>query len=169
MFVGEIYRDMRLLVMLLLIVSLKSYGGDTSKLYDPHANVAKDIEAALNKAKSEKKHVLLQIGGNWCIWCYRLNSFIQTDTLLKRLVVDNYVLYHFNYSPENKNLAYLKKLGYPQRFGFPVLVVLNADGKQLHTQDSGLLEKGNGYDYEKVKSFLSNWSPGAFDDLFYKE
>ena len=169
MFVGEIYRDMRLLVMLLLIVSLKSYGGDTSKLYDPHANVAKDIEAALNKAKSEKKHVLLQIGGNWCIWCYRLNSFIQTDTLLKRLVVDNYVLYHFNYSPENKNLAYLKKLGYPQRFGFPVLVVLNADGKQLHTQDSGLLEKGNGYDYEKVKFFLRNWSPGAFDDLFYKE
>ena len=169
MFVGEIYRDMRLLVMLLLIVSLKTNGGDTSKLYDPHANVAKDIEEALNKAKSEKKHVLLQIGGNWCIWCYRLNSFIQTDTLLKRLVVDNYVLYHFNYSPENKNLAYLKKLGYPQRFGFPVLVVLNADGKQLHTQDSGLLEKGNGYDYEKVKSFLRNWSPGAFDDLFYKE
>jgi len=54
LFVGEIYRDMRLLVMLLLIVSLKSYGGDTSKLYDPHANVAKDIEAALNKAKVKK-------------------------------------------------------------------------------------------------------------------
>ena len=147
---------MRLLVMLLLVVSLESYGSDTSKLYNPHANVAQDIDAALKKAKSEKKHVLLQIGGNWCIWCYRLNSFIQTDTLLKKLIAGNYVLYHFNYSPENKNLAYLKKLAYPQRFGFPVLVILNADGKQLHTQDSALLEKGNGYDYEKVKSFLKN-------------
>ena len=160
---------MRLLFMIFLLVSLESYASDTTKLYNPHANVTKDVEAALNKAKKEKKHVLLQIGGNWCIWCYRLNSFIQTDTLLKKLTRENYVLYHFNYSPENKNLSYLKKLGYPQRFGFPVLVVLNSDGKQLHTQDSGLLEKGNGYDYEKVKSFLKNWSPAAFDDLFYKE
>ena len=160
---------MRLLVLFFLFVSVQSFGNDTTKLYNPRANVARDIEAALSKAKNEKKHVLLQIGGNWCVWCYRLNSFIQTDTLLKKIVRDNYVSYHLNYSPENKNLAYMKKLGYPQRFGFPVLVVLNADGKQLHTQDSALLEKGNGYDYEKVKSFLKNWAPGAFDDLFYKD
>jgi hypothetical protein len=60
-------------------------------------------------------------------------------------------------------------LGYPQRFGFPVLVVLDENGKQLHTQDSALLEKGNGYDREKVKSFLRNWAPGAFDEMLYKE
>jgi hypothetical protein len=88
---------------------------------------------------------------------------------MKKLLNDNYVLYHLNYSKENKNLEYLKKLGYPQRFGFPVLVVLNADGKQLHTQDSALLEKGNGYDEEKVKSFLRSWAPGAFDEMHYKE
>ena len=88
---------------------------------------------------------------------------------MKKLLTANYVYYHLNYSPENKNLDYLKKLGYPQRFGFPVFVVLDAEGKQLHTQDSALLEKGNGYDSEKVKSFLRNWAPGAFDERHYKE
>src|SRR5215217_7364857 len=147
---------MRLLIVVLLLFSINSYGNDTTKLYNPYANVIKDVEQALVKAKKEKKNVMFQIGGNWCVWCYRLNSFIQTDSILKRLLNDNYVVYHFNYSKENKNLPYLKKLGYPQRFGFPVLVVLDADGKQLHTQDSALLEKGNGYDEEKVKSFLRN-------------
>ena len=160
---------MRFLMVLFLFVSLSSHAGDSTKLYNPSANVSKDVEQALAKARKEKKNVLLQVGGNWCVWCYRLNSFIQTDSLLKRLLNDNYVLYHLNYSKENKNLDYLKKLGYPQRFGFPVLIVLDANGKQLHTQDSALLEKGNGYDKEKVKSFLKNWAPGAFDEMLYRE
>ena len=160
---------MRPMLIVLLLFSINCFAGDTTRLYNPYANVGRDIEQALVKAKKEKKHILIQVGGNWCIWCYRLNSFIQTDTLLRRLANDNYVIYHLNYSKENKNPEYMKKLGYPQRFGFPVLIVLNADGKQLHTQDTALLEKGNGYDEEKVKSFLKNWSPGAFDDLLYKE
>ena len=160
---------MRFVFLVLLIFSINCFASDTTKLYNPYANVTKDIEQALAKAKKEKKHVLIQVGGNWCVWCYRLNSFIQTNTILKRLANDNYVIYHLNYSKENKNLEYLKKLGYPQRFGFPVLIILDADGKQLHTQDTALLEKGNGYDEEKVKSFLRNWSRGAFDSLLYKE
>ena len=160
---------MRLLFVFVLMISLNAYGSDTTKLYNPAANVQKDVAAAVAKAKQEKKNVLLQIGGNWCVWCYRFNSFVLTDSLLKKLLTANYVYYHLNYSPENKNLDYLKKLGYPQRFGFPVFVVLDAEGKQLHTQDSALLEKGNGYDSEKVKSFLRNWAPGAFDERHYKE
>jgi thiol:disulfide interchange protein len=162
---------MRVLIILYLIVaSLSVTANDSTKLYNPGANVAADVQKALAKAKKEKKQVLLQIGGNWCIWCYRLNSFIQTDVVLKQLVNDNYIVYHLNYSKENKNLDYLKKLGFPQRFGFPVLVVLDGNtGAILHTQDNNQLVRGNGYDIDKVKSFLKNWAPGAFDEALYKE
>ncbi|HEV7621048.1 MAG TPA: thioredoxin family protein [Flavisolibacter sp.] len=160
---------MRYLSILVLFFTLNAHAGDTTKLYDPTANVQKDLIKILAKAKKEKKHVLLQIGGNWCVWCYRFNSFVLTDTSLKHLLENNYVLYHLNYSKENKNLDYLKKLDFPQRFGFPVLVVLDADGNRLHTQDSSLLEKGNGYDQEKVKGFFINWAPSALNEVYYKE
>ena len=160
---------MRFIFLFVLFFSLDTYASDTTKLYNPYANATKDIELLLSKAKKEKKHLLIQVGGNWCIWCYRLNSFVQTDSLLKKLVNNNYITYHLNYSKENKNLDYLKKLGYPQRFGFPAIIVLDAEGNRLHTQDTGLLEKGNGYDTEKVKAFLKNWSPAAFDETFYEE
>ncbi len=147
--------------MFTLMATLSSSANDSTKLYNPYANVSKDIEVALLKAKTEKKHVLLQIGGNWCVWCYKFNSYVQLDSGLKKLLSDNYIVYHFNYSKENRNTNYLKKLNNPQRFGFPVLVVLNEEGKLLYTQATGLLSKGNGYDREKVKTFFQNWSSAA--------
>lgn len=150
---------MRYLFLMLLLGTLQTRAADSTKLYNPAANVAHDITAAVAKAKAENKRVLLQIGGNWCIWCYRFNAFVQTNGDLKKLLNENYVVYHLNYSTENKNEAYLKKLGNPQRFGFPVLVLLDGDGRQLHTQNTALLEKGNGYDLEKVQTFLARWKP----------
>ncbi|MFZ4770506.1 MAG: thioredoxin family protein, partial [Ferruginibacter sp.] len=40
-----------------------------NKLYNPEADAAKDIAAAIKKAAKEKKYVLIQAGGNWCGWC----------------------------------------------------------------------------------------------------
>lgn len=160
---------MRSLFVFALFLSLRSFAGDTTHLYNPYANVEKDMTAVLAKAKAGKKHVILQIGGNWCTWCYKFHASVYTDSALKKIIDANYVVYHLNYSKENKNLAYMKKLGFPQRFGFPVLVVLDADGRQLHTQNSALLEQGNGYSFEKVKSFLQDWSPAALDEKNYKE
>jgi thioredoxin-related protein len=160
---------MRFLFSLVLLISLNSFASDSTKLYNPYANVQKDLAAALTKAKKEHKYVLLQIGGNWCSWCYRFSNFVKNDSALKNIVDSNYVVYHLNYSKENKNLDYMKKFGYPQRFGFPVFVILDANGNQLHTQDSSLLEKDKGYDFDKVKTFFLNWAPSAFDEKKYKE
>ena len=55
----------------------------------------------------------------------------------------------------------MKKLGNPGRFGFPALVVMDGKGKILHTQDSSLLEEGNGYNKDKVLRFFRNWTPEA--------
>lgn len=152
---------MRFLLLFCLFFSLRAVASDSTKLYNPSANAEKDIAALLVKAKAERKHVLLQIGGNWCVWCYRFNAFTQTDSTLRRMLDGSYIIYHLNYSKENKNEKTMARLGFPQRFGFPVLVVLDADGNRLHTQDSSLLEKGNGYDYDKVKAFIYNWAPVA--------
>ena len=118
----------------------------------------------LLKAKEENKRLLLQVGGNWCVMCYRLNAFVKLDTVLKKLIAENYIVYHLNYSPENKNEAYLKTIGSPQRYGFPVLVVLDGSGTRLHTQPGGALQKGNGYSFEKVKAFLETWAHAAKGD-----
>lgn len=160
---------MRSALLLLLFFTLSAGANDSARLYNPSANVKKDMEEVILRARKENKHVLIQVGGNWCTWCYRLNSFLNSDPILKKLVSDNYVVYHLNYSKENKNLEYLKKLGDPQRFGFPALIVLDKIGNRIHTQDGGLLKKGNGYDTNKVRAFLQRWAPCAFEKALYNE
>ncbi len=54
-----------------------------------------------------------------------------------------------------------KRLGNAARFGFPVLVVLRADGTVLHIQNSAYLEEGEGYSRSKVLQFFQQWTPAA--------
>ena len=162
----------RIKAMVLLSVSLVAVNASATEpieLYDPSADVEKDVAALIQNAQMSKKHVMLQIGGNWCGWCHRLHAFLNDDEGLKESLNKNFEVYRLNYSEENKNLAYLKKLRFPQRFGFPVIVILDADGKILHTQDTALLEEGKSYNKDKVQTFLTNWSPGAIDEAKYKE
>ena len=156
------------LIVLVVLAALPytSYSQETVKIYDHTANAEKQVNDALAKATKEGKHVLLQIGGNWCVWCVRLNAFEHAMPKIDSLLTANYILVHINYSPENKNMELLKKLEFPQRFGFPVLVILDAKGRRLHTQDSGLLEAQKNnlkiyYDEQKVYGFLSKWTPSA--------
>ena len=143
---------------------------DLSKfnLYSPTENAKNAIEKDVKLAKSSKKHVFVQIGGNWCIWCYRFNDMVTKDASIDSLVQANYVVYHLNYSKENKNDALLAKYGYPQRFGFPVFLILDGNGKLLHIQNSGYLEKDKGYDKEKVMGFFNDWAPKALDPKQYQ-
>jgi hypothetical protein len=109
----------------------------------------------------------VQVGGNWCPWCVRLHNFFESNAKVDSILNMDYVLVRVNYSPENKNREVLASLDYPQRFGFPVLLVLDRDGRRLHTQDTGLLELDKGYDPEKVCRFLLNWNRVAVDPESY--
>lgn len=130
------------------------------KPYNDKENAEEKIAAAVKQAKSEKKNVMIQAGGNWCIWCLRFNNYVQNTPELKQVVDKNYVYYHLNYSPENKNEKVFAKYGNPgEKFGYPVFIVLDGDGKQIHTQDSAVLEDGKGYSLEKVKEFFTKWAP----------
>ena len=61
-----------------------------------------------------------------------------------------------NYDPKKKQELFIQ-LGFPQRFGFPVIVITGAAGNRLHIQNSWYLKDGkDSYDREKFKSFLKN-------------
>lgn len=141
---------------------------DTNKLYHPNADAAKDIAAAVKKAKAEHKYVLLQGGGNWCSWCIEFARFCKADSKIDSVIKASFVWYHLNFSKENENKAVFAKYGYPQRFGFPTFIILNEKGERIHTQNSEYLEDGKkSYDQRKVQSFLEMWSPRALNAEMY--
>lgn len=133
------------------------------QIYNPEANAREDIANAVKQAKAENKNVLLQIGGNWCPWCVKLHGLEAADHQIDSLLNADYVRVLVNIPREKEKRDYdlMAELDNPQRFGFPVLVVLNREGQRIHTQDSWYLEKDKDYDREKLVHFFMMWNVAA--------
>ncbi len=138
------------------------------EIYNPDADAQKDVAYAVSKASVEGKHVFLQIGGNWCPWCVKFHRFVDSNSEIKTFVEDNFEVVKVNYDPKNRNEKLLAGMGFPQRFGFPVFVILDGKGNRIHTQNSAFLEKGETYDPDRVLRFFKNWSPAALNPANYK-
>jgi len=149
------------------LLSCFGFSQNSFNLYNPEADAEKDIAEAVAKAKAENKHVFLQLGGNWCGWCKVFHELTTQDEELKNYIEANFEVVHVNYSKENTNEKVLASLDYPQRFGFPVFVILDQNGKRIHTQNSGYLEEGNGHSKKKILEFLNQWSPAALNPKNY--
>ena len=142
---------------------------ELKKVYNEDIDPIAQIDQAVVKAKSEGKYVICQVGGNWCPWCLKFADFITKDTTISKVIAENFEYIHVNYNPRKsqgeakmaQGKALMKRLNNAGRFGFPVFVVLDKEGKILHIQDSSFLEEGRGYNQEKVLRFFKNWTPQA--------
>lgn len=127
--------------------------------FDPARDPVADLETAKVEAQRGGKRIMLDVGGEWCSWCHLLDAFMEGDSELRRFRDANYVWMKVNFSEENENAAFLS--GFPEIKGYPHLYVLDAEGKLLHSQFTGDLEKGKGYDRAKFDAFLKQWAPPA--------
>jgi thioredoxin-related protein len=155
------------LLTALLVVTANAQG--LKKVYDETINPIEQIDQAVAKARTEGKFVVCQVGGNWCPWCLRFADFITNDTTISKVISENFEYVHVNYNPrrsggelqQQQAAALMKRLDNCGRFGFPVFVVLDEEGRVIHIQDSSFLEEGQGYHQEKVLRFFKNWTPKA--------
>jgi thiol:disulfide interchange protein len=126
-------------------------------IYDETADGAKQIADALAVAKKENKRVMLQFGANWCGWCHKLHKLCQSDAAIAAKLKESFVVVLVDVN-KTHNSDINKRYGNPMRFGLPAIVILDADGKVLTTQDSGKLEDGDHHDPKKVLAFLNDWA-----------
>ena len=138
---------------------------DLPKIYDEKADAMSQIDQALEEARESGRFVICQVGGNWCPWCLRFAKFITEDEEIANVVKENFVYIHVNTSNANKNEEALRRLGNPGRFGYPVLVILDDEGRVMHIQNSSYLEEGNSYNHKKVLEFFLNWTRKAIEEL----
>lgn len=155
-----------LLCLLFLVPSFEGRSGSADSpqktnyvpvtAYDPHSNAAKDIQDAVAEARRTGKRVLLEVGGEWCVWCHRMDRYFEENPKLLELRERNFITVKINFSPANENKKVLS--AYPEIQGYPHIFVLDTDGKFLHSQNTGDLESDKSYDLERFIAFLKKWA-----------
>lgn len=121
--------------------------------YAAEGNWLTDLDKAQSQAKEEKKLVLMDFtGSDWCPPCKALHSKVLTSKEFVDFAKENLVLVTVDFPQHKKLPAEQTKANeeLAKRFkieGFPTIVVLDSNGKEL--------SKDVGYSGESAKDFVA--------------
>ena len=150
----------KLLFIVLVLFSIQSFA-QVTKVYDESIDGMKQIQEAVQKAKEQDKHVLVQVGGQWCKWCIKLHDWIDESLMVKNAVSKDYIYINVNYSNENQNHEAMKYLRNPGRLAYPSLHVINQKGEVIQSMQVEYLTSNDKFDETKFTKFLKNFSSSA--------
>ena len=127
-----------------------------SKIYDDTRDPFKDAADALALAKESERQVLIEVGGNWCGWCKKMDSFLINNPEVYHALHSQYVVLKVNVSDSNENTNFMKSL--PPVLGYPHMYVSTAQGKMILSKDTAELLNGDNYSKAHWLTFLDRWS-----------
>jgi len=99
-----------------------------------------DLPKAQAQAKAENKIVLMDFtGSDWCGWCIKFKKEVLDTAEFQEYAANNVVLVELDYPSKKVQSAELKKANAALKDqydiqGYPTLVVLNKDGKEIGRQ-----------------------------------
>lgn len=129
------------------------FGYAAELAYDESANSAQEIQAALLKAKTEKKNVLLIFGANWCKDCLELNRSLHGQSAA--LIDKKFVLVKINVGQFDTNLDLANAYGNPIKKGIPAAVLLTPKNEVLYATHGGELADARHMSDQGIYDFFS--------------
>ncbi len=112
-------------------------------------------------ARQSNRRVLIELGGDWCSYCIRLDRFIAATRVVKDMLHKNFVVLKINVSDDNDNSEFRK--GLPSTFGFPHIFIADKDGSILYSKDTTQLLQDGQYSQVLFMEFLQQWRTPATD------
>lgn len=135
----------------LLTGSLPAY----STQYDPNRDAFKDGEDAVALATRTKRRILIELGGDWCMWCHKMDAFLDSNPDIKQKLHQTFVMLKINVSDANDNAEFLK--AFPKPLGYPHMYVSDHNGSVLWSKDTADFLANGEYTRESFLAFFKRW------------
>lgn len=124
--------------------------------YDPERDAFKDGRAAIELAKSTQRHVLIEVGGDWCKWCHVLDRFLEQNPDIRTRLHETFVILKVNVSDANDNAAFLA--AFPRPLGYPHMYVADKNGSILLSKDTADFLSQGQYSRQRFHEFFEQWT-----------
>jgi len=124
-------------------------------VYDVSRDPARDLQDAIAEATRTHKRILLEVGGDWCVYCNIMDTTFDSHAQLRKVRDASFVTVKINFSKENPNEAFLSH--YPKIPDYPHFFVLDSKGVLLHSEPTHRFEHGKTYNAGKIDAFLKKW------------
>lgn len=127
-----------------------------STTYDPARNAFKDGKAAISLATQTQRRILIELGGDWCMWCHRMDAFLDANPDIKKQLHETFVMLKINVSDENDNADFLS--AFPKPLGYPHMYVAEYNGSVLWSQDTAEFIVDGKYSRKAFSDFFERWT-----------
>jgi thiol-disulfide isomerase/thioredoxin len=125
--------------------------------YDVNADANAEIDAALVRAKSEGKRLIVDLGGNWCGDC-RVFAAIMDLPEVKKYVDAHYEVVLVNVGRYDTNLDVPARFGLEKPHAAPSTLIISPDGKLLNGDDLVALKDARDMTPQQVVDWLAHWA-----------
>ena len=123
--------------------------------YNDQSDPFKDAMAAIKLAGQSNRNVLIEIGGDWCTWCHRMDVFLEKNPEVYYALHSKFVVLKISVSDSNENEAFMKDL--PPVLGYPHMYVSTGTGKMILSKDTAELQEDGQYSIEHWLEFIDTW------------
>lgn len=134
---------------------LKWYLPDYSQVYSEKRSAVTDLEKAIDYAQSSQRLILVEMGGDWCVWCHKLDEFLKKHPQVNNALHNRFVLLKVNVSSNNDNKEFFKH--YPKPNAYPHMLVLNSYGRFVYEQDTAEFLIDKHYSQSKLSNFIESF------------
>lgn len=126
--------------------------------YDEKADADSVVAAAFQKAKTTRRRVLLDLGGNWCPDCIILANFLQLPEI-KAFVARHYVVAAVDVGRFDRNLQVPARFGYTTRLkGVPTVLIVEPDGTLVNGGDVFAFTDARHMTPQALADYLARWA-----------
>ncbi len=134
-----------------LLKTLPAY----STTYDPRRDAFKDGAAAVALATKTNRRILIELGGDWCTWCHKMEAFFEKNPDIEKRLHETFVMLKVNVNNENDNAEFLR--AFPKALGYPHMYVSEYNGSVLWSKDTAEFVINGQYSREEFLSFFDRW------------
>ncbi len=128
----------------------------TVDVFDPERDAEADLAMTVERAAAENKRILLEVGGDWCVWTRSMDVFLAENEAVATALGRDFLIMKVNYSQVNDNYEFLRK--FIEVSTLPHYLILDPSGNLVHSQETGVFEKGNSYDEASLVAFFTEWA-----------
>jgi|CXWL01.1.fsa_nt_gi hypothetical protein len=169
---------MRLLLVMALLASPASVSANVSANapasvvtahpeampYDPARNAPADVDAALARARTSGKRVILAMGANWCHDSKGLAGWFETPRFKTMLATKYEVVFIDVGTPQTgngRNIDIVRRFGIRKIKGTPMVLVLSSEGQILNKKDAPSWRNAAGRSEDDIFGYFDAFGAGA--------
>ena len=125
-----------------------------AKHFDKNANPYKDLQDALKRAKKDGQKVLIEAGGDWCKWCGTFDNFLEDHEDVAKKWYGSFKVMKAYYGEGMNSQSQSLFKQFSRVTETPYFYILDSNATLLNVGTSSQLERGYGYNKQKVLDFI---------------